>query len=110
MGKLYECILYILSFYFPGNRKVFPGFPGNKASGNTATLTNIHFNGVLIIYTKYYTCLFVSSQLIEETSHFSHSRGTNCRVEANNYSKAIVVCARNVVKRPSKRSALVVKK
>ena len=70
MGKLYECILYILSFYFPGNRKVFPGFPGNKAPGNTATLTNIHFNGVLIIYTKYYTCLFVSSQLIEETSHF----------------------------------------
>ena len=29
------------------------------------------------------------------------------RVEANNNRKAVVICARHVVKRPSKRSALV---
>ena len=33
-----------------------------------------------------------------------------CRVEANNNRKAVVVGARHVVKRPSKRSALVMVK
>ena len=37
---------------------------------------------------------------------FLHSRCTKCRAEANN-RKAFVVCAIYVVKRPSKRSALV---
>ena len=36
----------------------------------------------------------------------SYSRGTKCPVEANNNREAVVVCARHVVKRPSKRSAL----
>ena len=39
---------------------------------------------------------------------FSHSRGTKCRVEANNNGEAVVVCARHVVKRASKRSVLVI--
>ena len=41
---------------------------------------------------------------------FSHFRGTKCRFEANNNRFAVVVCARHVVKRPSKRSALVTNK
>ena len=40
-------------------------------------------------------------------SNFSHFRGTKCRVEANNNREAVVVCARHIVKRPSKRSGLV---
>ena len=39
--------------------------------------------------------------------NFSHSYGMKCRVEANNHREAVVVCARHVVKRPSKRGALV---
>ena len=39
---------------------------------------------------------------------FPHSRGTKCRVEANNNHEAVVVCARYVVKRHSKRSAIFV--
>ena len=38
---------------------------------------------------------------------FSHLRDTKCRVEANNNCEAVVVCARHVVKRLSKRCALV---
>ena len=37
----------------------------------------------------------------------SLSRGMKCRVKANNNRKAVVVCAKHVVKRPNKRSALV---
>ena len=33
----------------------------------------------------------------------SHSRGMKCQPKANNNRKAVVVCARYVVKRPSKR-------
>ena len=33
----------------------------------------------------------------------SHSRGMKCQPKANNNREAIVVCARHVVKRPSKR-------
>ncbi len=33
----------------------------------------------------------------------SHSRGMKCQPKANNNRKAVVVCARHVVKRPSKR-------
>ena len=47
------------------------------------------------------------SRISKKNSHF---RGTKCRVEANNNRFAVVVFARHVVKRPSKRSALVVKK
>ena len=36
---------------------------------------------------------------------FLHLRGTMCRVKANNNGFAVVVCARHVVKRPSKRTA-----
>ena len=38
---------------------------------------------------------------------FSHPRYAKCRVEANNNRFAVVVCARHVVTRLSKRSALV---
>ncbi len=43
-------------------------------------------------------------------SNFLHTRGTKCRVEANNNREAVAVCARQVVKRPSKRSVLVLLK
>ena len=33
----------------------------------------------------------------------SHSRGMKCQLKANNNREAVVVCARHVVKRPSKR-------
>ena len=33
----------------------------------------------------------------------SHSRGMKCQPRANNNREAVVVCARHVVKRPSKR-------
>ena len=35
----------------------------------------------------------------ENFQKISHFRGTDCRVEANNNRKALVVCARYVVKR-----------
>ena len=33
----------------------------------------------------------------------SHSRGIKCQPKANNNREAVVVCAKHVVKRPSKR-------
>ena len=36
----------------------------------------------------------------------SHSRDIKCQPKANHNREAIVVCARHVVKRPSKRSEL----
>ena len=42
-----------------------------------------------------------------EFPNFFAFRGTNCRVKANNNREAVVVCARYVVKRPSKRCAIV---
>ena len=44
--------------------------------------------------------------IIQKNSHF---RGAKWRVKANNNRKAVVVCARRVVMRPSKSSALVCK-
>ena len=38
---------------------------------------------------------------------FSHSQVIKCRPKANNNREAVVVCARHVVKRPSKHSVLV---
>ena len=43
-------------------------------------------------------------------SNFFAFRATKCRVKANNNREAVVVCARHVVKRPSKRSAIVITK
>ena len=61
--------------------------------------------------------MFICTELIEETgrapglifglARTSSSLGTKGRVEANNNRFAVVVCPRHVVKRPSKRSALV---
>ena len=45
---------------------------------------------------------------LENFQFFSHSRGIECRPKANNNSEAVVVCARHVMKRPSKRSVLVI--
>ena len=42
-----------------------------------------------------------------ERSFRTSPRGTKCRVESNNNREAVAVCARHVVKRPHKRSALV---
>ena len=43
----------------------------------------------------------------ENFQFFSHSRGMKCRPKVNNNREVVVVCARHVVKRPSKRSVLV---
>ena len=59
---------------------------------------------------NYYVIMMVQNMKklkIRNSQLFSHSRGTKCRFEANNNRDAFVVCARHVVKRPSKRSALV---
>ncbi len=50
---------------------------------------------------------FEKNQKKSTISNFPYSRGTKCRVEANNNRDAIVVCASHVVKRPSKRSVVV---
>ena len=44
------------------------------------------------------------------SKYFSHFRGTKCRVQANNNREAVVVYTPHVVKRASKRSALVLLK
>ena len=51
--------------------------------------------------------IITSSLKIEKFQYFSHSLGAKCRFEANSYRKTVVVCARRVVKRPSKRIVLV---
>ena len=40
--------------------------------------------------------------LLENFQKKSHSRGMKCQPKANNNREAVVVCARHVVKRPSK--------
>ena len=40
---------------------------------------------------------------LENFQKNSHSRGMKCQPKANNNREAVVVCARHVVKRPSKR-------
>ena len=40
---------------------------------------------------------------LENFQKKSHSRGMKCQPKANNNREAVVVCARYVVKRPSKR-------
>ena len=44
---------------------------------------------------------------LENFQFFSHSQGIKCHPKANNNREAVVVCERDVVKRPSKRSVLV---
>ena len=44
---------------------------------------------------------------LENFQFFSHPQGIKCRPKANNNREAVVVCARHVVKRHSKRSVLV---
>ena len=40
---------------------------------------------------------------LENFKKKSHSRGMKCQPKANNYREGVVVCARHVVRRPSKR-------
>ena len=49
-------------------------------------------------------------QKFKKSQLFSQSRSTKCRVKANNLREASVISARYIVKRPSKRSALVATK
>ena len=46
--------------------------------------------------------------IIENFQFFPPFRGTKYQDEANNNCEAVIICARHVVKRPSKRSALVI--
>ena len=61
--------------------------------------------------TNYYVIMMVQNLekklKLKNFEFFSHSRGIKCRPKANNNREAVVVCARHVVKRPSKRSVLV---
>ena len=56
-------------------------------------------------------CIFMIEIGWQITSHkYANSSSnyyTKCRVEANNNREAVVVCARHVMKRPSKLSVLV---
>ena len=57
---------------------------------------------------NYYVIMMVQNlekkPKLENFQFFSHSRGIKCsRPEANNNREAVVVCARHVVKRRSKR-------
>ena len=55
---------------------------------------------------NYYVIMMVKKFLNFLTGKFqkkSHSRGMKCQPKANNNREAVVVCARHVVKRPSKR-------
>ena len=59
---------------------------------------------------NYYVIIMVQNlkkTKLENFQFFSHSRGIKCRPKANNNREAVVVCAKYVVKRPSKRSVLV---
>ena len=47
---------------------------------------------------------------LENLQFFSQPRGIKWRLKANNNREAVVVCTKHVVKRPSKRSVLVVYK
>ena len=56
---------------------------------------------------NYYVTIMVQKILKILNSKISkknfHSRGMKCQPKANNNREAVVVCARHVVKRPSKR-------
>ena len=59
---------------------------------------------------NYYVVMAVQKDFTFQNRKFPfhpHFRGTNARVEVNNSREAVVILVRNVVKRPSKRSALV---
>ena len=51
----------------------------------------------------YYVIIMVQNFKLENFQKNSHSRGMKCQPKANNNREAVVVCARHVVKRPSKR-------
>ena len=55
---------------------------------------------------NYYVIIMEGKFKIFKLENFqknSHSRGMKCLHRANNHREAVVVCARHVVKRPSKR-------
>ena len=56
---------------------------------------------------NYYVIIMVQKIFLnfklENFQKKSHSRGIKCQPKANNNREAVVVCARHVVKRPSKR-------
>ena len=73
---------------------------------NVATIINLKYAHSS---SNYYVIMMLQN-LKKKIQFFSHSQGTKCRVEANNNREAAVACARHVVKRPSKRCALVLNK
>ena len=54
-----------------------------------------------------YVMILQNLKIIKISKISIFSRGTKCRVEANNNREAVVVCARHVVELPSKVCALV---
>ena len=52
---------------------------------------------------NYYVIIMVQNFKLENFQKILHSRGMKCQPKANNNREAVVVCARHVVKRPSKR-------
>ena len=70
---------------------------GRKIVTNTnlkyANLSSNYY--VIIIVQK-----FSNSKISQNNSHF---RGMKCQPKANNNREAVIVCARHIVKRPSKR-------
>ena len=74
---------------------------------NMVTTTNLKYANSS---SNYYIIMMVQNLQkkfkIENFQIFSNSGGTKCQFNANNHF-AVVVCAKYVVKRPSKRSARV---
>ena len=67
------------------------------------TSTNLKYAD---LSSNYYVIIMVQNFQKILNSNFqkkSHSRGMKCQPKANNNREAVVVCARYVVKRPSKR-------
>ena len=62
---------------------------------------------IIEIIRHYYGTKFVKKLKLENFQFFLHSRCLKCHPKANNNCEAVVVCARYVVNRPSKRSVLV---
>ena len=77
---------------------------------NIATNTNLKYANSS---SNYYVIMIIQNfkkikSKIKKFQFFSHSRCTKCRFDANNNHEAVVVNTRHVVKRPSKRSVLLI--
>ena len=65
--------------------------------------TNLKYADSSLNYIRHHNVQNFNIFKLENFQNKSHSRGMKCQLKGNNNRKAIVVCARHVVKRHSKR-------